>query len=214
MTIKTVILDLDGPVLDGRLRHYACYREALVASGHKPLSLPKYWILKRTGLGGREQLKACNAEKHYAEFSRRWLQEIESEAMLRLDVVHVGVRAKLSRWRKAGVRIILATLRQHPERLETQLKRLDVLRYFDDISVTKHGLGATGKAQGVLALLNPFVPEESLWIGDTEIDLAAARHLHCRCLLVTGGVRSAAYLKKCQPDFLRASLKEVDLERL
>ncbi len=143
--IRTLVLDLDGPILDGRLRHYACYRRILRAHGYAPIGLQDYWRMKRGRAGRREQLAASGAETLYEEFSRAWLEQIERPELLALDRLQDGVTTKLREWRDRGTRMILATMRRYPERLEEQLVSLGIRAFFDHVVVCEHRWGGPGR---------------------------------------------------------------------
>lgn len=211
--IRTLVLDLDGPILDGRFRHYACYRGILRAHGHVPLGLQDYWRMKRGRAGRREQLAASDAEALYEEFSRAWLEQIERPELLALDRLQDGVTTKLREWRDRGIRLILATMRRYPERLDGQLVSLGIRAYFDHVVVCEHRSGGAGKARKVGDAVAGLDPEQCLWVGDTEIDVEAARAFGCPVWAVTRGLRTESYLASLSPDFLGPDLRSVNLER-
>lgn len=211
--IRTLILDLDGPILDGRLRHYACYRRILEAHGYVPLRPEDYWRMKRARAGRRAQLAASGAGDLYEEFSRAWLEQIELPELLALDRLQPGVTAKLREWRDLGIRLILATMRRYPERLEGQLVSLGIRAYFGHVVACEHRSGGVGKARMVRATVGGLDPERCLWVGDTEADVEAARVFGCPVWAVTGGLRTRSYLSSLSPDFLGPDLGSVNLER-
>lgn len=211
--IRTLVLDLDGPILDGRFRHYACYRGILRAHSHAPIGLEDYWRMKRRRAGRREQLAASGAEALYEEFSRAWLEQIERPELLALDRLQDGVTTKLREWRDRGIRLILATMRRHPDRLEEQLASLSIRAFFDHVVVCEHRWGGAGKARKVEDAVADLDPEQCLWVGDTEVDVEAARSFGCPVWAVTGGLRTESYLASLSPDFLSPDLRCVNLER-
>src|SRR5262249_1152691 len=119
--VRTVILDLDGPLLDGRDRHYACYRGILEAAGYVPGDADRYWEMKRNRAERRAHLAASGAEAIYEEFQRAWLDRIEAPELLALDRVQPGAPDVLGRWKDRGIQLVLATFRRHPDRLLDQL---------------------------------------------------------------------------------------------
>lgn len=209
---QTIILDLDGTILEGRHRHYACYAGILHELGRTPLSLPDYWRMKRRRTPLATQLAASDAASLAAEFSRRWQSRIEQDEFLALDVVPEGVPAILAQWQVQGHRLLLATLRHNTDGLHKQLSNLGLTPFFASILVCPHNLGASGKAAAVrTALAEDDKPENWLWIGDTEIDIMAARELGCRVCALTSGLRTADYLAQFAPDDLVLDLSAVRL---
>jgi phosphoglycolate phosphatase len=211
--IQTVVLDLDGPILDGRLRHYACYRRILEEYCYAPVSLESYWRMKRERADRRELLAASGAEAIYEDFLRAWLEQIEQPEILALDRLHPGVIEKLQEWRdQQGLRLVLATMRRRPERLNEQLADLGLDALFDYVVVCGHRSGGVGKAQQVKYVVANLRSEHCLWVGDTELDIEAARALGCPVWVVTGGMRTESYLALLSPDFSSPDLKSIDLE--
>ena len=212
--IKTIILDLDGPILDGRYRHYACYSRILTEHGYTPISLETYWSMKRERKDRKQQLAVSGAEKIYDEFLMDWLELIEQPEMLMLDQLQPGVTAKLQQWQETGLRLFLATMRRYPERLYEQLRQLGLNIYFKHVVVCDYRVGGAGKAQNVKDAAPDLVPEDTLWIGDAEADIEAARILGMHVLAITSGLRTEEFLSSLRPDFIYKDMAEVELGKL
>src|SRR5207237_1355265 len=116
-----LILDLDGPILEGRERQYACYRNILTESGFTAVSLECYWEMKRARVPLAAQLAATGAEALRESFPKRWLEEIESDVLLERDTVQPGAKETLAAWQEAGLRMVLATQRRNAMGLHRQL---------------------------------------------------------------------------------------------
>ncbi len=82
---------------------------------------------------------------------------------------------------------------------------------FDRVMVSHHEEEAVGKARAARELISPLAPESCLWIGDTQVDVRAARSLGCPVAVVTCGLRSESYLKSLVPDFISPGLAQIDL---
>jgi phosphoglycolate phosphatase len=209
--IETVILDLDGPLLDGRPRHYSCYRQILLEHGFTPISLDDYWQMKRAGLSVKDQLSASGAESIVSDYQRSWLELIEQPEMLGLDILQPGTMEKLRNWLDQRVRIVLITMRRHIARLNRQLTKLGLDIFLDHVVTCPPSRVGDGKAQRLKSTVTKISPEHSLWVGDTEVDIEAARLFGCRVWAVTCGLRTEAYLASLSPDFLSPNLTYVDL---
>ena len=107
--VSTIVLDLDGPILDGRLRHYACYSEILKEQGYVPIDIDSYWDSKRSRMDRRALLKKSEAVEYYDEFRREWMQRIELPAMLALDQLQPEVLSILSEWKGSEKELVIAT---------------------------------------------------------------------------------------------------------
>lgn len=212
--IQTIILDLDGPLLDCKRRHYACYSHILLQHGYRPISMDDYWEMKRRRLSQQQQLAASGAESIQREFRESWLSLIEQWSFLKLDQLQPGATEALQQWRTEGKRLVLATLRQNKPGLLQQLAWFGLDALFDHVLVCNHSEGAKGKVAEVSLITPKVAPESSLWIGDTEVDAEAAKYLGCLVWLVTCGIREESYLRSLSPDFISSSLASTRLEQV
>ncbi|EDN71225.1 Haloacid dehalogenase-like hydrolase [Beggiatoa sp. PS] len=212
--IKVIILDLDGPLLDGRFRHYQCYKDILEKRGYTPMPREKYWEMKRNRQDRKQLLAVTGAEAIYDCFLTEWLDRIESMEMLALDKIQPSAITKLQEWRNSGILILLATMRQHPKRLHKQLHDLGIKSFMDQIVVCDYRKGGIGKALAVKDVVPDLSPKCSLWVGDTEVDFKAAKFLGCPVWLIYQGIRSKAYLASLQTYFLSESIADIDIQKL
>lgn len=212
--IQTVYLDLDGPVLDGKYRHYSCYSDILLQLGYKPMKLEQYWEMKRRRQDRIKQLAVSDATEIYNHFLSLWMENIEEKKYLELDCLQPMAHEMLSLWKSRNIRIILVTMRNRPDNLLWQLDRLDLSPLFEDIiAVGSHG-SSEGKSEAVRNIVNAANSNKELWIGDTEIDLTAARSLGIPICLLSCGLRDGEYLNSLEPDFLMPDLTSIDLFRI
>jgi phosphoglycolate phosphatase len=214
MSRVVVVLDLDGPLLEGRDRHWECYRQVLQGYGHEPLPQEDYWRLKRTGADRLVQLAASGAESIYDQFLEGWLGLIETPELLSLDRLQPGVLDVLDRWRDAGLYLVLATHRRDPVALRDQLLSLGLGSRLDRVLPSPPGGGAQGKAAAVTDALRGEAARVCAWIGDTPVDHAAARILGCAAWIVTCGVRDASVFESLDCEIIAACLEALPLPRL
>lgn len=204
--IKIIVVDLDGPILDGMHRHYQCYSDILKEHGAAPVPLQSYWDMKRNRVGRRKLLALSDAVGLYDEFLDAWMQRIEAKEYLALDRLQDGVVDILSQWKEAGTQLLLATMRNNPANLDWQLRRLDILRLLDKIVVVGSGSGEEGKSSKIRPLLGEVDLDKVIWVGDTEVDVYAARKLGVKVGALTCGLRTQEYLASLAPDMLEADL--------
>lgn len=205
--IKQIFLDLDGPLLDGKERHYQCYRSILERSGFTPIGIDDYWENKRAMVNRRDLLDMSGAGMIYDDFLTAWLSMIESPDMLAFDKVQVGALDCLRSWKEQGIELVLVTMRKNRQALEEQLELTGLRHFLDDVLVSDHADGGVGKADTVRNLFQgTFNKDCALWIGDTEADWEAANSLGCRVVLLANGLRSEAYLKSLQGSVVKQSI--------
>ncbi len=204
--ISTIVLDLDGPLLDGMQRHYRCYSDILKERGFKAIPVEMYWEMKRNRVNRRIFLEYSDAESLYDEFLITWIDRIEKREYLELDRLQHNVANILTHWKKRELRLIMATLRNNPENLTWQLDMLNLRRFFDDIVVVGSENDGAYKASRVKAKLMGQSIDNAVWVGDTEVDVTAARELGVKVCVLTCGLRTKEYLTSLSPDYIEADL--------
>jgi phosphoglycolate phosphatase len=150
--IRNLVIDLDGPILDGRQRHYWCYKEILESFGARALSIDEYWAQKRERVHASDILAASGAAARYEDFHRTWSAQIELPEALGRDRVQAGARETLSLWHNRRLRIVVATLRRNKRNLYDQLDALGLSSFFNDVVPCDYEPGDQGKAESVKAL--------------------------------------------------------------
>jgi phosphoglycolate phosphatase len=214
MAVKTIVLDLDGPLLEGMWRHYQCYRDILAERSFKPIPMQQYWEMKRNRIDRRQLLALSNAGDLYDEFLAAWMARIETREYLALDRLQNHVVDILRDWKKSGIRLLLVTMRNNPDNLCGQLVELGITQYFDEVVVVGRAHACTNKAENIRLLLKDSRLEEIIWVGDTEVDIQAARELGIKVCALSCGLRSAEYLASLSPDMLEKDLNSFVTRRL
>lgn len=193
--MKNIFLDLDGPLLDGKDRHYFCYRTILEKYGRKPVDIETYWEMKRSLVNRKDLLKLSGASDVYDQFLEDWLLMIELPEVLALDHVQQGAIDCLSRWRECGIELTLVTMRKERSALLLQLKQKGLFELLNSVLDCHHADGGLGKADAVRRhYAGKLSLKDSVWVGDTEADWEAAKSLGCEVVLLSNGLRSEAYL--------------------
>ena len=211
MVINTIVLDLDGPLLEGKKRHYKCYADILSRHGFVPLDIDVYWQMKRACVNRRDILSKSHAEGMYDTFLDEWLANIEKQDYLACDELQPNVLIKLKQWNEKGIKLILATMRKNEDNLNQQLQNLGLKPCFDSVVVCDHSKGGVGKAESVRTRYPDLNRGKCLWIGDTEADAQAAAHLGCPRILVSCGLRDDEHLKSYAPMTIKPFLFDVDI---
>jgi phosphoglycolate phosphatase-like HAD superfamily hydrolase len=207
-----IVLDLDGPLLEGRYRHHACYASIMRELGHEPIPLAAYWALKRGRTSRAAILATSGAAGCYEEFLRLWLERIEAPECLALDRLQPGVRSILETWKAAGRVLVLVTARRDAHALDAQLDRLELRRLFERVLAVPFAEDGSAKAAAFRTACGGRVGEIQAWVGDTEADVLAARALGVPSVALGCGIREEAYLKSLHPDHYYEDLGAMDRE--
>lgn len=182
-----IALDLDGTLIDARLRQVGVAAQALAELAGESLDEERFWEAKRAGATTVEALEVLgHPADTAAEIGRLWAQRIESVDWLRQDRALAGVRQALAALR--GVRLAVLTARRSSEgaRLSLTCAGLDDL--VDELFVVDPKAAVAGKA----SILSGS--GAAAFIGDTEADGEAARRADVRFRAVATGQRASAYL--------------------
>lgn len=208
--VKQIFLDLDGPLLDGKERHYRCYKVILERYGYKPIAIDEYWEKKRDLLSRRDLLDLSGAGNIYDVFLADWLSMIEAPEMLALDKVQDGAIECLRNWKMRGIVLTLVTLRKNKPGLDVQLGVTGLKPYLDAVFACDHAEGGEGKAAAVRCMYSDGgLIRNAVWVGDTEADWTAAKLLGCAVILVSNGLRSESYLKSLEGASVKPSIREL-----
>ncbi len=203
---NTIVFDLDGPLLDGKHRHYRCYADILKEQEFIPVDIDSYWLMKKARIDRHKLLERSSADTIYNFFLQEWLDRIETRPYLQLDFLQPGVLEILTSLQKSGIRLILATMRNNKDALLWQLESLKLKSFFSEIII----IGSLGenknKAADVAKIIENHDYNKTLWIGDTEVDIYSARELGVKICALSCGLRTKEYLLGLQPDYLHVDL--------
>lgn len=207
-----VVLDLDGTLISTRARHYAVYAEIMARWKAAPRSIGAYWKYRVSGASNRDLLRSSGfPENKLGEADRLWNALIEAEAMLALDSVIPGAKSWLARAASRAT-LALITLRSNIHAAHDQLQRLGLAPYFRRIVIIPHcAKPAHAKADAATALGERDI---FAWIGDTEVDIEAARSVGAAALAVESGMRRRDFLRDYGASAVYESVARVPQARL
>ena len=210
-----LFIDLDGTIVDVRRRHYAAYVSVCEMRDVKGTPVPEreywHWRLQKKPLADLVAATKVFPTKRRL-YQERFDQRLEAPELLTLDVMRPGVQTFLGKvYTKTP--ICLVTQRRDGEALHSQLASLGLARYFAAVLAgappeprrPDPRLRAEHKAQLVKDRYR-LLPAGSLYIGDTDTDVEAARRLGFDVFVVEGGHRHRDLLVKADPDRIVSDL--------
>ncbi len=184
-----IALDLDGTLIDARVRQVGVASEALAALAGESLDEERFWQAKRVGASTREALETLGyPSETAASVARRWGERIESDEWLRRDRALTGAREVLADLR-AGHRIAVLTARREADGARLSLACAGLEELVDEVCVVDPARAADAKASALARY------RAAGFIGDTESDGEAARRAGVRFRAVSTGQRSSSYLQ-------------------
>lgn len=199
-------LDLDGTLISCMEKHTFLMKTLLAAHGKK-INIDEYWSYKREGLNNIQALKECGIETKLSELLNiQWIEQVELVQWMELDTVLSGVYCFLDEQLSNQNFLHLISARNNEKNSTLQLKKLDLMKYFETVSFVNKDLGERKS--------DKFIKYEiDLYIGDTEYDFFQAEKAGIPCYLVGTGMRSKWFLKEKtkQKELVVSEIKNVRL---
>lgn len=206
LKLDCIFIDLDGTLLEGKLKHYNCYKDIILKDGGTPLDIDIYWDMKRSKITRDVFLEKSNYKCTYNNFLTQWLENIESEKYLYYDQLKPDVIEVLNGWKNYTHRIILITMRNNQENLYRQLDELKIRNIFDEIIIC-----SCKENNEKYKFVKDIKFVKAIVIGDTEHDVNLAEKLNIKCIAVTSGLRKKRFLNA---DFIEEDIKNIDIENI
>ncbi len=186
-----VALDLDGTLIDARLRQVGVAAEALAWASAGRLDETRFWRFKRAGATTQGALLRLGYPEAVADLvAARWAERIEAADWLERDRALPGVAAALRRLRSAECPITVITARREADGAATSLAAAGLAPLVDGLRVVDPGNAAVAKAAVLRELGAPP------FIGDSESDADAAARAEVCFVAVASGQRSRGYLAR------------------
>ena len=205
----TLVVDLDGTLLDVSARHHHVYSTVCTSLGGVPLARAGYWHLKRRRTSWTDILAQSDlSDDRVAEFEAKFIELIEEPESLGFDVLFPDTIPVLTRL-AATFRVTLVSLRSSATALRAQLAVFALTPFFDAIEAAAAGSDpAFQKAR----LIRRTVPDDdpAVVIGDSEADVAAANALGYLSIAVCSGIRDREVLARDDPGYLVDGIGDVE----
>ncbi|RKY33489.1 MAG: hypothetical protein DRP68_02230 [Candidatus Omnitrophota bacterium] len=201
-----IFFDLDGPILDVSQRYYQVF--LAICKRNVVLGKEEFWECKRERISWSEILKKAKVSIPKERFMKYWMCYIEMRRYLILDKIQPYVKQVLRFFGKRHI-LYLVSIRQSKRNLLWQLRKFKIEKYFRKVVHCKHTFNMPWKekARLVMEFLRP--KEDGLMIGDTEVDIRAAKIAGIKSIGITNGIRTERILKREKADFLISNLNEV-----
>lgn len=208
---RNIFIDFDGTLVDIAPRHYRVYKKCVEKMGGTPLDRKKYWELKRDNISWNELLLISGLEvNNRDDYLELFIDRIESLEELYRDELFVDSLSALKKLSSNDNKLYLLSLRRNSDALDKQIEKLGIGCFFKEIlsghSDTKEGT-LLKKADIIKQTIDN--PEDSIIVGDTEADVAAAQQLNATSIALLSGIRSKKFLKSMEPDYLVAGIGDI-----
>lgn len=199
--MKTIAFDLDGTLIDIKLRDYKIYVDILKSIGHRPITLQQYWPLRQAKYNIIKLLKISHVTNEFDInlFLKERNRRMEQYDYLLLDSLFGDVTSTISNL-STQYNIVIATKRSNRVNTMRQLFHLGINNLFSNIYIT------SGNKIDLYAQINNL----EYIVGDTENDIESANQLEIKSFAVETGIRSKKLLEKMKPSLVIESLSKLN----
>ena len=203
MTIRAVIFDWDGTIVDSAEPTYRCYARLFAELG---VAFDRQTYARTYSPNWYETFRALGVpQERWPHADARWLAHFAEETVELIDGVHDTLRELLSR----GIDAAIVTSGSR-ERIAREIEGhglSDVIRECvcgSDVAQKKPHPAALHLC---LARLD-VAPDDAVYIGDRPEDVQMARAAGVYAVAVPGGYPNRDALAASRPDALHASVRE------
>lgn len=210
MKKKLIIFDLDGTLLDTLGDLHASVNFALELQGLPPRSLEEVRSFVGNGIfnlicrsvpqGTSEEILNAVFEAFKARYAAHSMD---------LTRPYEGIGELLSRLKAAGCRLGVVT-----NKADFAAKPI-IAHYFpglfDSVVGEREGVRRKPAPDTVLEVMRSLscTPEDSVYVGDSDVDLQTAENAGCRCIGVSWGFRGRAFLEEKGAELIADSAEEL-----
>ncbi len=186
-SVDTVVLDIDGTLVDSNYHHTLAWSRAFAANGHH---VPCWRIHRAIGMGGDRLVAAVageDVERRDGDAVRdSWEQEFDT--MLDELTVLPGARELLSALQDRGVGVVLASS-SIPRHAERSLQLLDARARTDAATTSEDAEESKPDPELLEAAIERVDGASSLLVGDSVWDVEAGNRIGLPTVaLASGGV--------------------------
>jgi 2-phosphoglycolate phosphatase len=210
LNVKAVIFDLDGTLIDSK--------KDIAIAANKTLSelglptLHEDTIASFIGYGGEQFIKQCIGEKNIDKFEKAFekFKENYSELCTINTSLFPGVGKVLEFLKKRKINIALATNKMISLSKKI-LKYLEVEKYFSIMLGPEDVTNRKPHPEIIEILLQNLNvrPEETLYVGDSEIDVFCGKSAGVYTCAVTYGIGDIKSIIAANPDFIITDLTKL-----
>lgn len=190
-----IFFDLDGTLIDSRLRLYKLFQD-LVSNSN--LTFSDYWSLKRNKIKHKKILttKFGYTEKDFLQFEDKWMAKIEQEEYLALDTPFLDTTSFLNKLANSH-KLFVITARQFETSTLSQITRFGWENFFSMVLVTEQK-----KEKYKLLKDNVNLTSDDWIIGDSGIEIITGKVLKINTAAVLSGFLNKKQLSQYQPDVI------------
>lgn len=208
MKVKHFCFDLDGTLVDSSQTIFKSTVTAL-----KKLNIPydftKDDLDKRIGQHFVDIFNEFNVQVKDFEYFIKVYKSVYFD-FIDDSVLYNGVFETIKKIKSNGVKVSLLTTKAQ-DQADLIIDHFDLRSYFDFVMGRIDGIPHKPSPEPLLMICKKLdvLPEESLMIGDTELDIQCGKSAGAKTLAVSYGYRTINQLKENKPDYLVDAFSEL-----
>lgn len=200
-----IIFDLDGTLICAKKRLHELF---LYLLKDEYIDYDSYWNLKFSGNNNADILRNHfdYSEAKIDMFLISWMNKIESDYYLDMDVVIAGAKKTLEKYREDN-ELYICTARQSVSQAHKQLMNLGLLDFFKEVFVTEHKVDKEEiiKRSGIVLSNDDWI------VGDTGHDIITGKKIGVNTCAVLSGFMSEQSLGDYSPDLIIENVSCLDI---
>jgi len=212
MRVRAVIFDLDGTLVDSRKDIALAVNRTLKDLGLSPL--PEKTIVGFIGGGVEPLVKSFLGPEnsHRLEEALGLYKRHYSEVCTLNTTLYPGVKETLEYLQQVHIPVALATNKALSFTCKI-IEHLGIDGYFSVVLGPEHVQNRKPHPEIVYIICDKLkvLPEETLFVGDSELDVECGKNAGVYTCAVTYGYTSLEKLVQSEPDFLLCSLSKLSL---
>ena len=199
--IKLLVFDLDGTLTESSETIYQTTIKTFEYFGRK-VHLLKKELDKRIGEHFQTIFDDLNIQVDDVEEFINVYKTIYFD-FINTTKLYPGAEEALLSLKESGKKIALLTTKGQ-DQAQNILHHFKLEKYFDDIMGRRNGLGHKPSPEPLLLICNALSvsSEQTLMVGDTEVDIQCGKNAATKTCAVTWGYRTKEILEKEKPNYI------------
>ena len=209
LSIKHICFDLDGTLVKSHKTIYKTTLKALNDLKIPTVKLDEYLFYERIGLHFEDIFSELNIPVNDFEtfinvYKNQYFDFID-ESFLYQDV-----NETLENLKSQNILTSLLTTKGQ-EQAEKIINHFELRKYFDLVTGRRNGIAHKPSAEPLLFICSELniTPEETLMVGDTELDILCGKNAGSKTCAVTYGYRTKKALEEQEPDLIIDSITDL-----
>ena len=207
--IKHICFDLDGTIVRSHKTIYKTTVKALIDLKIPSDNLKEELFYERIGHHFEDIFNEFNIPVNDFEtfiniYKNQYFEFINESAL------YDGIEETLQNLKSRNIITSLLTTKGQ-DQAEKIINHFILGKYFDLVTGRRNGIAHKPSPEPLLLICNELniKPEETLMVGDTELDIACGKNAGTKTCGVTYGYRTKNYIQEQRPDLIIDSAKEL-----